>query len=451
MGRPAMDPLYLRRSHASDEVIGPLTPEEVLEAAPSGDDCLSLGVGDPFVPVVRDLDRNARLREVLLRAFPLERAVRFSRIRFALFSGMVPMLLLVLLDAELFRVGHEGALAALAVDVLTVAVVAVDLARPFPRHPHITAAAFGAVGLRFMHLAATRCDAGPNSWLLSFGSLALVCCVVMLIVAPSPRAMADHVRSALAMAPPTRLPTRKSPEFFRYIFYAIAAAALLPALLWLLRFSEMSLSLQLLAFLGFALVVPYVGRVLVGRDVPAHRDSVTGALGIPLAFHRPSLRVTLRALSRATTVAIASLVLSFALVRGSQSAIEAVARTQQCFAAQDSPPPALQRLLDAQRTEAPVPGLPKAPSWLLLTVLVVPIAEELVYRGLVQHALRRRLKRRVAIGLSALLFGIAHVVVFPNAVYQTVLLGLSFGFAYERAGILASILVHVLWNLWLSI
>jgi hypothetical protein len=83
--------------------------------------------------------------------------------------------------------------------------------------------------------------------------------------------------------------------------------------------------------------------------------------------------------------------------------------------------------------------------------LVIPIAEELVYRGLVQHALRRRLTRRIAIGLSALLFGIAHVVVFPNAVYQTVLLGLSFGLAYERAGILASILVHMLWNLWLSI
>lgn len=446
-----MDPLYLRRSHASDEVIGPLTPEQLLEAAPTGDDCVSLGMGDPFVPVVRELDRNAKLREVLLRAFPSDRAMRFSRIRLALFCGLVPMLLLALMDGELWRLGHEGALAALAVDVLTALVVAVDLARSFPRHPHVTAAVFAAVAMRFTHLAAARCAQGPNVWLLSFGALALVCGVVVLVAAPSPRAMADHVRGALAMAPPTRLPTRKSPEFFRYIIYAIAAAALLPGALWLLRSSEASLTLQLLVFLAFAVVVPYVGRVIVGREAPVHRDIVTGALGIPLALHLPGLRVTLRALGRAGAVAITSLVLSFALVRGSQNGIEAVARTQLCFAEQDAPPPALQRLLDAQRSEAPVPGLPKAPSWLLLTVLVVPIAEELVYRGLVQHALRRRLKRRIAIGLAALLFGIAHVVVFPNAVYQTVLLGLSFGLAYERAGILASVLVHVLWNLWLSI
>jgi hypothetical protein len=206
-----------------------------------------LGPRDPFVPVVRDLDRNARLREVLLRAFPSDRAMRFSRMRFALFSGLVPMLLLVLMDGELLRMGHEGALAALAVDVLTVLVVVVDLARPFPRHPHITSAALGAVALRFTHLAAARCAQGPNYWLLSFGVLALVCSVAMLVAAPSPRAMADHVRGALAMAPPTRLPTRKSPNFFRYIVYAIAAAALLPALLWLLRSSETSLTLQLLA------------------------------------------------------------------------------------------------------------------------------------------------------------------------------------------------------------
>jgi membrane protease YdiL (CAAX protease family) len=68
---------------------------------------------------------------------------------------------------------------------------------------------------------------------------------------------------------------------------------------------------------------------------------------------------------------------------------------------------------------------------------------------LVQQALRRRLARRTAIGLASVLFGLAHLLVYQTAVYQTILLGLSFGLAYESAGILASILTHMLWNLWL--
>jgi membrane protease YdiL (CAAX protease family) len=442
-----MTSLYLRRAHDSDRAIGPLTPDEVLEASPSAEDCLSLRATDPFVPIGKDLDRNDRLREALLEAFPSSRALRYGRGRLALFVSLVPVLLLALMDAEMLRAGREGAMAALAVDGLSALVVAVDLARPFPRHPHVTAAAFGAAAMRFVHLATLRCLDSSSVLMLGFALLAAAGSVAVLVAAPSPRAMADHVRAALAMAPPTILPPRTAPGFFRYIVYAICAAGLLPVVLWLLRSYETSLQLQLAVFAGFAVVVPYVGRVVVGREPPVHRDMVAGALGIPLDSYRADARVTLRALARAGAMGISCLVLSFALVGGCQSAVETVAAAQQCVAEEPTP---LHRLLDAQRLEAGGPPSTRAPSWLLLTVLVVPIAEELVYRGLVQHALRRRLKRRVAIGLSATLFGLAHVVVFPMSVYQTVLLGLSFGVAYERAGIVASILTHMLWNLWLS-
>jgi len=447
---PAMAPLFLRRAYAPEEVLGPLTPDQILESGLSGDDCVSMRATDPFVPVERDLDHNDALRDALLHAFPSGRAARYEKMRFFLFAGLVPMVLLVVLDADLLRARHEGATAALAVDLLSALVVAVDLAHPHPRHPHVTAAAFGAAGLRFAQLVALRC-AATHTMLLAFGFIAVVAAIACLVMAPTPRAVADHLRRALALAPPTRLPHRTSRGFFRYIIYAIGAAAALPALLWLLRTSEVTLALQLLIFVLFALIVPYVGRVFVGKEPPVHRDCVAGALGIPLSIFQPSVRAAVRAMARVASIGVMSLVLSFALVRGAQSALETTARVQHCVVGPTAPPPALQRLVDAQRLEVSNSKTSKDPSWLLLTVLVVPIAEELVYRGLVQHALRRRLKRRLAIGLAALLFGLAHLVVYQNAVYQPILLGLSFGLAYERAGILASILVHMLWNLWLSL
>lgn len=447
---PTMMPLFLRRADAPDLVVGPMSPDQILEAAPSGDDCLALRASDPFVPADHDLDRNAPLREALLDAFPLDRASRFATVRYLLLAGLVPMLLLVVVDGAMLQAGRPGAASALSVDVLCAVFVAVDLARRCPRHPHVVAAAFGATGLRLAQLVAARC--GDVHFLYGLFSLvACICAVAMLALAPTPRSVADHLRIALAMAPPTRLPPRTTPGFFAYIIYAVLAAACLPLLLWILQTTRMSLGVQLAVFILFAAIVPYVGRVFVGRELPAHRDSIASALGIPSSMFRLSAPIALRALLRVSTIAIAGLILSFALVRGSQQAVDAVASTQHCLIGMDKPPPALQRFVDAQRVALDDITNPPDPSWLLLTVLVVPVAEELVYRGLVQHALRRRLERRVAIGLAAVLFGLAHVAAYQGTAYQAVLLGLSFGLAYERAGILAGILVHMLWNLWLSI
>lgn len=442
--------LYLRRAHCPDEVRGPWSPDEVLERAPSGDDCLTLRPDDPYVPADRELDRNGALRDVLLAAFPLERAERYAKARFFLLAGLVPVTLLVLLDVQRVASGQEGGFAHLVVDVLSVVVAAVGLAHRYPRHPHVTSAVYGASGLRIGEITAIRCGEVP--WVLpAFGALALGCAVATLVLSPSPRAMADHLRRALAMAPPTQLPARSSPGFFRYIFYAVGAAALLPAMLWLLQSSHTSLGLQLVAFVLFALFIPFVGRVFVGREPPVHRTGVADALGTPLRMFRPSARTRSLAATRVGAVAITSLVLSFALVHGAQSTVEGTARVQACMSDSPVPSTALQRFLAAQRAEPG--GTPHRgdPSWLSLTVVLVPIAEELVYRGLVQHALRRRLARRWAIGLAALLFGLAHLVAYRSAVYQPMLLGLSFGLAYERAGIFASIVVHMLWNLWLSL
>jgi len=431
-------------------VIGPLPPSEFRDISISSDDCLSLRVDDPFVPVGVDLDRNDRLREVLLDAFSNPVAASYARRRLALYVSLVPVAFLAIVGCESVANGGLGQAASAIIDCLCVVLVAIDIARPVPRHTHLVAAVFGATALRIAHLASARCSDPSCIPLLGAALIAAFGAVAMLVAAPSPRAMADHVRSALAMAPPTILPPLHAPGFYRYIIYAICAAAVLPILLWLLRSFDSSLGVQLGVFAAFAVVVPYIGRVVVGRDLPIHRDIIPSAFGMLMDSQpnrrRISARVLMGAMMRAASAAIVCLVLAFALVRGCQSAIEIVGVALRWAS---SEPSILFKLLDAQRDEAG--SNPSGARWLLLTVLVVPLAEEFVYRGLVQHALRRRVRRRVAIGLSSVLFGLAHLVVFPMSVHQTILLGLSFGLAYERAGIIASVMVHVLWNLWVSI
>ncbi len=443
-----MTSLYLRRAKAPERTLGPLTPNQIIEAVPSGEDCIALSTEEPFAPIDRELDRNGNLRDVLLEAFPLAKALRYSQIRFALFAGLVPMFLLVVLDAELLCAARPGAGAALLVDLLCCVWVAIDLARKHARLPYITAAALGATSLRFAQIVATGCAEGVHPVIPLLGVVALACAIATLALAPSPRSMADHLRSVLALAPPTRLPPRTSRGFFRYIVYAVLAAASLPFLLWLLRSTP--LGLQLLIFILFALVVPYVGHAFIGEEFRPSRPSVSGLKHLFRAQLRMNLAFLWHRNAKVMAVVLSSLILSFALVRGAHDAVETVAIVQSCTSSQGAIP-SLQRFVDGQRLAVSHAKKGRGPAWLLLTVLVVPVAEELVYRGLVHHALRRRLRRRLAIGLSALLFGLAHIVVYHGAVYQPVLLGLSFGLAYERGGILASILVHMLWNLWLSI
>ena len=81
---------------------------------------------------------------------------------------------------------------------------------------------------------------------------------------------------------------------------------------------------------------------------------------------------------------------------------------------------------------------------LLVAALTVPIAEEMVFRGVLYTWLRRWGVTLAVVG-SALLFGLYHGinVVFP----ATMVLGLLLAFAYERSGsIWPGVVAHVLYN-----
>ncbi len=87
------------------------------------------------------------------------------------------------------------------------------------------------------------------------------------------------------------------------------------------------------------------------------------------------------------------------------------------------------------------------PLWLIvLSFAVVPgLCEELAFRGFILTGLQRSGRNGLAIGLSALLFGVMHLI--PQQVFNASLLGLVLGLIAVRSGsLLPGILFHAIYN-----
>ena len=119
-------------------------------------------------------------------------------------------------------------------------------------------------------------------------------------------------------------------------------------------------------------------------------------------------------------------------------ALLGVARVLDAFHLEPAPQPIFTLYLAENR--APILG------WLLVLVtLVGPAAEEIFFRGLVHGWLRGRVGAWVSIGLTAFVFALMHndIVAF----LPIFLLGLIFGWVYEKTGSLAApVAIHVLHN-----
>lgn len=89
--------------------------------------------------------------------------------------------------------------------------------------------------------------------------------------------------------------------------------------------------------------------------------------------------------------------------------------------------------------------------FVLAVLVVAPVGEELLFRGLLLRALVRRTSPPVAIGVAALAFALVHVALDPGAGFAVpalLLLGLLSGYRAWRTGNLSqSILLHAGFNL----
>ena len=85
------------------------------------------------------------------------------------------------------------------------------------------------------------------------------------------------------------------------------------------------------------------------------------------------------------------------------------------------------------------------PAWVWTAmVLILPLCEELLFRGALYGGLRRRLPLPVAMVASGLLFGLLHD---PSVILPVAVLGTMLAWLYERTGsLIAPCLVHLLQN-----
>jgi membrane protease YdiL (CAAX protease family) len=82
---------------------------------------------------------------------------------------------------------------------------------------------------------------------------------------------------------------------------------------------------------------------------------------------------------------------------------------------------------------------------LFLLVIVAPVTEELLFRGIILRGLLRRYRPWIAITLSSLLFGVVHL--NPWQLVSATLLGIAFGWFYYRTGSIAlSVFGHAVAN-----
>jgi len=96
---------------------------------------------------------------------------------------------------------------------------------------------------------------------------------------------------------------------------------------------------------------------------------------------------------------------------------------------------------------------PRVPAWVKVVarigpLLVVPVAEELFFRGILQSYLKQYLESRwLALLVASVCFGGAHMVQ-PQVVIPLTGLALILGYLYEKRGsLVAPILLHALFNL----
>jgi len=93
-------------------------------------------------------------------------------------------------------------------------------------------------------------------------------------------------------------------------------------------------------------------------------------------------------------------------------------------------------------------GAPQIAVYLVLLCVIAPVVEETVFRGFVYAGLRRRFGALLAIPLSALLFGLAHLSLAIGGMLAVSVIGALLAYLYERSRTLwPSIIAHGVHNL----
>lgn len=201
-------------------------------------------------------------------------------------------------------------------------------------------------------------------------------------------------------------------------------------------------ALELLVAYGAA--APVVALWVWLRRRPSERRWAEQARDRVEAAHPARRRVAPTRLARATLIALAGLLIAWPIV---MLTAEVTGLIYEYFTG--APRPTI-----AHRTLGELAAAPTGDPWLLaaagVLVILVPVLEEVVYRGAIQGVLRDfTISPWPAILLTALLFGVMHIGPADGvAVPGLIVFGIALGIVYERSGtLLAPIMMHGLFNL----
>jgi membrane protease YdiL (CAAX protease family) len=390
---------------------------------------ISLRREGPFEPFAVAIATRGTLRDALAPALGAPSVAAFRRVRPVLAAAAILCSLAALeLDRELVWAGaaRPGRLLA---HLALAAFVAFELTRKTPRLPGVAAASLVTLALSWTLIATRHCGRGVHPLVYGLAAASAVTAAAILARAPSRRRVTLEIAAKVGLSRSDLFRATLPPHASSALVGASLVAAVgLPGALYLARRSGAPLELQALVFVAYAAVVPeLVRRALDGaeRAKEAAARLVAGDLvwgiGVGLA-------------------------LTVALMHGSEWFFASGTELARCVNRLDAEASRLAAARSRELTSA-LAAVRGSTMMVIMTVAIVPLAEERVFRGLLQPVLTRKYGRAYGLFGTAVVFGLAHFGVYHLAVYETVLLGLAFGVAYAEGGLVAAFVVHAVWNL----
>lgn len=390
----------------------------------TADTLVALREDGPFEPLAAAVERSGALRDALARGIRIP-SLRGHRSTNVAVLALAALPLGMLLAQHRAPLAHRGGLGALAVDLVLVASVLYELSRRTPRMPIVAALSLAAIGLRWLGLASQICGRGapPLVYVAAASSAAAV--VTLAVRTPSRARVSLELLGKLGVTRSQLFAATEPPRASgALVAGAVACAAALPAAMHVAQRFGAGFIGQAAIAIALAAVAPTIVRSTLDQDLPRPRRAA------PLEIF---------------TGAAVGLALATAAVVGARLFLDVGTDLAQCVERLD-PAVRAARAKEASEVARAVSAVRASAPLALLTVAVIPWAEERVYRGLLQDALVRKYGRAYGMFAAAIAFGVAHLGVYEVALYQTVLLGIGFGVAYAEGGVVAAIVAHAAWN-----
>ena len=340
----------------------------------------------------------------------------YRRVRPLLFLGLVPLLMLFELDRELSAGEMAGATARMVLDIVLVLTCAQDLLRPTPKRPRTTAIVFFGAGARLAVLIARSC--GKNAHPVIYVAAFLALAIATLTWLSRPRSPEPDSATAESDA------TKVAGSFPR----ALAIAVLLPVAL-VLSGHYGGTWIQ-------ALVLALCGLLLPPIAVPRCDDL------------RPP-RTTYFSARSGIACTIVGVALTAGLTGAAHYSLDMIAAAIACTHGSAASHATAFIAKEGAEVVKNVRVAREDIAFFAMTVFVSPLFEERVYRGMLQRIASARFGKGRGIAIAGCAFGLAHLGVYRVAIYQAILLGVTFGITFEEGGLMASIATHAIWNLYL--